>query len=61
MLTVVPIDADKMVMRRTAKPFMTAEGCLVQSERRAYVHDGATALAGTVVEHVVLSVPSTLN
>ena len=53
MLTLLPVKAEEVVMRRR-EIYRTHLGCRVESEKRAQVYDG-TCTAGHIVEHVTLS------
>lgn len=55
MLTLLPVKAEEVVMRRR-EVYRTHLGCTVTSEKRALVYDG-TNIAGHIVEHVSLSAP----
>lgn len=60
MLSLVFDKSPTLFMVKALRTFRTAEGCLVESEKRAALHDGYHVAAGHPIEHVVLSAPDSI-
>lgn len=60
MLSLVFDKAPKLFLVKSLRPFRTSEGCLVESEKRAALHDGVYVAAGHIIEHVTMSAPDSI-
>lgn len=60
MLSLIFDKAPKLFLVKALRAFHTAEGCMVESEKRAALHDGTHVAAGHIVEHVTLSAPESI-
>lgn len=60
MLSLIFDKTPTLFLVKSMRPFRTSEGCLVEMEKRAALHDGVHVAAGHIIEHVTLSAPASI-